>query len=289
MQEGTSKDLLHWEQRGLGHGPTLHRHGLQDVQTRLFVSFRSLLFTFGRHPIPPSSITTQMDQVVDLDSPTTWARVIAKRATLFKRLCPWPWRTCPLHSIETPYDMHTLEVVVINPRWDNLMFVILYIFSSNLMILYTFLLVALSWRLKRSCLHVCWNCKELTDAQFEIIPKIVHPATCQTWILPSSRQLGFPPLNYPCQVCQRIDDVDQMLVWDNCNGGYHLFCFKPELTQVLTDIWYCSSCFHATLWFLLKPCHIFLGSGLGGDTWEFHFSLLLCIVYILCVHIFLVD
>ncbi len=43
---------------------------------------------FGRHPIPPSSIAAQMDQVVDLDSPTTWAKVIAERATLFKRVMP---------------------------------------------------------------------------------------------------------------------------------------------------------------------------------------------------------
>jgi hypothetical protein len=27
-----------------------------------------------------------MDQVVDLDSPTTWAKVIAKRAALFRRV-----------------------------------------------------------------------------------------------------------------------------------------------------------------------------------------------------------
>jgi hypothetical protein len=29
-----------------------------------------------------------MDQVVDLDSPNTWARVIAKRATLFRKVMP---------------------------------------------------------------------------------------------------------------------------------------------------------------------------------------------------------
>jgi hypothetical protein len=29
-----------------------------------------------------------MDRVVDLDSPTTWAEVIAERATLFKRVMP---------------------------------------------------------------------------------------------------------------------------------------------------------------------------------------------------------
>jgi hypothetical protein len=39
--------------------------------------FSPYFLLFGRHPIPPSSITAQMDQVVDLDSPTTWARVIA--------------------------------------------------------------------------------------------------------------------------------------------------------------------------------------------------------------------
>ncbi len=53
------------------------------------LSHFSLYFLlFGRHPIPPSSIVAQMDQVVDLDSPTTWARVIAKRDALFRRVMP---------------------------------------------------------------------------------------------------------------------------------------------------------------------------------------------------------
>ncbi len=50
--------------------------------------FFSYFLLFGRHPIPPSSIIAQMDQVMDLDSPATWARVIAKRAALFKRVMP---------------------------------------------------------------------------------------------------------------------------------------------------------------------------------------------------------
>ncbi len=54
-----------------------------------FLSHFSLYFLlFERHPIPPSSIATQMDQVVDLDSPTTWARVIAEKANLFRRVMP---------------------------------------------------------------------------------------------------------------------------------------------------------------------------------------------------------
>jgi len=53
------------------------------------LSHFSLYFLlFGKHPIPPSSITAQMDQVVDLDSLATWARVIVERVALFKRVMP---------------------------------------------------------------------------------------------------------------------------------------------------------------------------------------------------------
>jgi len=50
--------------------------------------FSPYFVLFGRHPIPHSSIVVQMDQVVDLDSLATWARVIAQRAVLFKRVMP---------------------------------------------------------------------------------------------------------------------------------------------------------------------------------------------------------
>ncbi|CAK9215150.1 unnamed protein product [Sphagnum troendelagicum] len=50
--------------------------------------FAPYFLLFGRHPIPPPSIVAQMDQVVDLDFPATWARVIAKRVVLFRRVMP---------------------------------------------------------------------------------------------------------------------------------------------------------------------------------------------------------
>ncbi len=43
---------------------------------------------FERHSIPPSSITIQMNQVVDLDSPATWVRVIVEKVALFRRVMP---------------------------------------------------------------------------------------------------------------------------------------------------------------------------------------------------------
>ncbi len=60
---------------------------MMSKHTSLFHFFLYFLL-FGRHPIPPSSIVSQMDQVVDLDFPAAWVKVIAKRATLFRRFIP---------------------------------------------------------------------------------------------------------------------------------------------------------------------------------------------------------
>jgi hypothetical protein len=52
-----------------------------------FISFLTFYF-LGNIPFHPSSIVAQMDQVVDLDSLATWAKVISKRAVLFRRVMP---------------------------------------------------------------------------------------------------------------------------------------------------------------------------------------------------------
>ncbi len=81
-----------------------------------------------------------------------------------------------------------------------------------------------------------------------------------------------------------------MLLCDNYNGGYHLFPVKPKLTQVPANIWYYSSYFPIAPWFLLRPCHVFHNLSLGGDTWEFHFNLLLCIIYIcVCISFWMIN
>jgi hypothetical protein len=50
--------------------------------------FAPYFLLFGKHPIPPSSIIVQMDQVVYLYSPTTWGKVITERAALFRKVVP---------------------------------------------------------------------------------------------------------------------------------------------------------------------------------------------------------
>jgi len=48
--------------------------------------FSPYFLLFGKHLNPSSSIIVQMDQVVDLDSLATWAKVIAKKVALFRRV-----------------------------------------------------------------------------------------------------------------------------------------------------------------------------------------------------------
>jgi hypothetical protein len=50
--------------------------------------FSPYFILFGKHPIPPSSIVVKMDQLVDLDSPSIWVKVIAERAPLFQKVMP---------------------------------------------------------------------------------------------------------------------------------------------------------------------------------------------------------
>ncbi len=57
---------------------------------------------FGRHPIPPSSIVTRKDQVVDLDSLAIWARVITERASLFKKVMPMAMENLSIAQHQNP-------------------------------------------------------------------------------------------------------------------------------------------------------------------------------------------
>jgi hypothetical protein len=50
--------------------------------------FSPYFLLFWKHPIPPFSIAPQMDQVLDLDSTATWAKVITERVALFRRIMP---------------------------------------------------------------------------------------------------------------------------------------------------------------------------------------------------------
>jgi hypothetical protein len=214
---------------------------MMSKHTSLSHFFPYFLF-FGKHPIPPSSIAAQMDQVVELDFPTTWAKVIVERAILFKRVMPMA-----MENLSTTQNRDTLRYA--HTRGGNLKpkvrqfdvgdFVYLQrqpndiLDTSSNRIILRIKAIRASGVLELQGVdgRTIWdhskNCAPCHMSNLD--PTIIT----STWI---------PPLDYPCQVCQKTDDADQMLLCDNCNGGYHLFCLKPELIQIPAGIWYCSSC-----------------------------------------------
>jgi hypothetical protein len=78
--------------------------------------FAPYFLLFEGHPIPPSSIIVQMDQVVDLDSQATWARVIAEKAVLFKRVMPMAMENFSIAQHRNTLRMHTHKVAITNLR-----------------------------------------------------------------------------------------------------------------------------------------------------------------------------
>lgn len=45
-----------------------------------------------------------------------------------------------------------------------------------------------------------------------------------------------------CQLCHSGDDEDSLLLCDGCDKGYHMYCFKPAITQIPSGDWYCYEC-----------------------------------------------
>ncbi|XP_017779686.1 PREDICTED: bromodomain adjacent to zinc finger domain protein 1A isoform X2 [Nicrophorus vespilloides] len=45
-----------------------------------------------------------------------------------------------------------------------------------------------------------------------------------------------------CQICRKAKNLTQMLLCDDCNSGYHLYCLKPKLSEVPEGEWFCKNC-----------------------------------------------
>jgi histone demethylase JARID1 len=48
-----------------------------------------------------------------------------------------------------------------------------------------------------------------------------------------------------CEVCQKTENGDELLLCDGCNRGYHLYCLTPSLPTVPKSDWYCLQCLTA--------------------------------------------
>ncbi|XP_014249418.1 lysine-specific demethylase lid-like [Cimex lectularius] len=51
-----------------------------------------------------------------------------------------------------------------------------------------------------------------------------------------------PLAKYICQVCERGDEEETMLLCDGCDDSYHTFCLVPPLTEIPKGDWRCPKC-----------------------------------------------
>ncbi|PWN54457.1 hypothetical protein IE53DRAFT_323024, partial [Violaceomyces palustris] len=61
-----------------------------------------------------------------------------------------------------------------------------------------------------------------------------------------------------CEICLRGDDGINMLLCDECNRGYHMYCLQPPLTSIPKSQWFC------------PPCLVGTGNDYGFDDGETH-------------------
>ncbi|GAC94117.1 potential transcription factor [Pseudozyma hubeiensis SY62] len=61
-----------------------------------------------------------------------------------------------------------------------------------------------------------------------------------------------------CEICLRGEDGPSMLLCDECNRGYHMYCLQPALTSVPKSQWFC------------PPCLVGTGHDFGFDDGETH-------------------
>ncbi|XP_065849884.1 uncharacterized protein [Euphorbia lathyris] len=45
-----------------------------------------------------------------------------------------------------------------------------------------------------------------------------------------------------CKICSRPDSTLKMLICDNCEEAFHLFCCNPQVKRIPLDEWFCHSC-----------------------------------------------
>ncbi|KAG9317792.1 PLU-1-like protein-domain-containing protein [Chiua virens] len=49
-----------------------------------------------------------------------------------------------------------------------------------------------------------------------------------------------------CEVCQKKNHEEEMLLCDGCDCGFHMFCLDPPLTSIPKDQWFCHTCLFET-------------------------------------------
>jgi hypothetical protein len=163
---------------------------------------------FRKHPIPPSSIATQMDQVVDLDSQATWARFIAERATLFRRVMPMAMENLSIaQHRNTLWYAHTRGgSYKLKVKQFNIGDFVYFQQQPNDTLDTSFGRTILKIKVIRPlCVLELQRVDGRTIRDHSKYCAPYHLSNLDPTIIMST---WIPPLDYPCQVCQRTNDAN---------------------------------------------------------------------------------
>ena len=74
-----------------------------------------------------------------------------------------------------------------------------------------------------------------------------HSSSCAPCHLPNidptiDTQLAKPIADLPCSVCGDPSREHLMVLCDGCNGGWHLDCLSPPLSEIPRGQWFCPAC-----------------------------------------------
>jgi len=75
--------------------------------TPVYLIFLLIFYFLGDIPFHPFPLLLKWTKLWTWTPQPLGLRSSQKGLLYSRGLCPWPWRTCPLHNIETPYGMHT--------------------------------------------------------------------------------------------------------------------------------------------------------------------------------------
>ena len=70
-----------------------------------------------------------------------------------------------------------------------------------------------------------------------------------------------PALKYShtlCEECGRGDSAAEMLLCDECDRGFHMFCLSPILVTIPPGDWICPQCSQSTTGLGMLSCDLFL-------------------------------
>ena len=83
------------------------------------------------------------------------------------------------------------------------------------------------------------------DAVAVVVPAAKPPKNKRA---PSMLGFQTPSIEETCEICGSVDNEEQMLLCDGCNGGFHLYCLDPPMTELPKQrAWFCQQCTTAAL------------------------------------------